>query len=73
MRDLCLRAVDAARHSGATRADARILRIREQWMATEDERITQVRDTESLDLGVRVIAGGAWGLPRALGPTVPCR
>ena len=61
MRDLCLYAVDVAKQRGATYADARIVRFRQQRIATEDHRVAGISDSESLGVGVRVIAGGAWG------------
>ncbi|HEY3323148.1 MAG TPA: TldD/PmbA family protein [Planctomycetota bacterium] len=61
MKDLCLFAVDTARQKGARYADARIVRLRDQNISTEDMRVESVSDSESLGIGVRVIAGGAWG------------
>ena len=61
MKDLCLYAVDVAKQHGATYADARIVRFRNQRIATEDRRVASISDAESLGVGVRVIAGGAWG------------
>ena len=61
MRDLCLRAVEIARSKGASWADARIVSLREQSIGVEDDRVAGVNDSESMGLGVRVIAKGAWG------------
>lgn len=61
MRDLCVYAVEVAKQRGATYADARIVRLRDQYIATEDERVSSIRDSESVGIGVRVIADGAWG------------
>lgn len=61
MKDLCIRAVDIAKHKGATYADARIVRFRRQLVSTEDERVSSITDAESVGIGVRVIADGAWG------------
>ncbi len=66
MLDLCLRAVGAARTRSAAYADARIVRLRNQTVYIEDDRVAGVQDSESVGLGVRVIAGGAWGF--AAGP-----
>jgi len=61
MKDLCQYAVDAAAGLGARYADARIVRFRRQQVNTEDLRVSGIGDSESLGLGVRVIAHGAWG------------
>jgi len=56
VKDLCLQAVDAARQRGARYADARVVRLRQQNIGTEDERVSGIQDSESLGIGVRVIA-----------------
>ena len=61
MKDLCRHAVDVAKQRGASYADARILRLRNQWISAEDQRIAEITDSESFGIGVRVIADGAWG------------
>jgi TldD protein len=61
MKQLCQHAVEAAKHKGATYADARIVRLLNQVIGAEDERISEIRNTESFGVGVRVIADGAWG------------
>ncbi|MCX7046537.1 MAG: TldD/PmbA family protein, partial [Candidatus Sumerlaeota bacterium] len=59
--ELCQLAVDMAKHDGASYADARVVDIREQYITTEDERVSGVQDGESLGIGIRVICDGAWG------------
>jgi TldD protein len=61
MKDLCLRAVEVAKQRGATYADARIVRLHNQHVSAEDERISEITDSESFGIGVRVICDGAWG------------
>ena len=61
MKDLCLYGVDAALKKGAKFADARIVRLRDHVIATEDYRVESTQDVESLGIGIRVIADGAWG------------
>src|SRR5919199_2827877 len=61
MRALCDRAVAAALAAGAGYADARIVHRRAQTVATKDRRVERVDDMESEGIGVRVLAGGAWG------------
>jgi TldD protein len=60
-RELGMVALDAARGAGADYADARVSRVRNQWIATRERRVTSLGDNESLGLGVRVLAGGAFG------------
>jgi len=61
MKDLCLHGVEVAKRRGATYADARIVRLRNQHVMTEDERVADIRESESFGIGVRVIVDGAWG------------
>lgn len=61
MTDLVLLAIDTAKQRGASYADARLVRYRRQTIACEDQRVSQLADTEDWGIGVRVIAGGAWG------------
>ncbi len=46
---------------GSTYADVRVMDIRQRYLSTKNGRASQVRESESLGLGVRVIADGAWG------------
>jgi len=66
MKDLCQRAIGVAKRRGASYADARILDMRNQSVFTEDRRVSGINDSDSIGIGVRVIAGGAWGF--ASGP-----
>ena len=54
-------ALQAARESGATYCDVRIGRYLRQFVATREDKVTGVVNTESTGVGIRVIAGGAWG------------
>jgi TldD protein len=60
-RDLMMRALDAARAAGAQYADVRISRNRNQGIQTREQRVTSIADNETMGLGVRVLANGAWG------------
>ncbi|MBV9110473.1 MAG: TldD/PmbA family protein, partial [Gemmatimonadetes bacterium] len=60
-RELAMRAVDAARSAGATYADVRISRNRQQFMGTRERQITFFNDGDTYGFGVRVLANGAWG------------
>jgi len=61
MKDLAKRALDTAVAQGATYGDVRVMDIRQRYLTTKNGRAAQVRESESLGLGVRVIADGAWG------------
>jgi TldD protein len=60
-KELALRAVDAARQAGASYADVRISRSRQQALGTRERQITFFNDGDTFGFGVRVLAGGAWG------------
>src|SRR5881409_2526295 len=60
-RELALRALNAARRTGASYADVRINRNRTQSVGTRERRITGFQDSETFGFGVRVLANGAWG------------
>ena len=59
--DLAMEALNAARDSGASYADARIGRYRRQGINTRERQVTNVSDSESYGLGVRALVGGSWG------------
>lgn len=61
MNESCLRAIGVAKRRGASYADARVVHIRNQYIGTEDNRVSFIEDSDSIGIGVRVIYGGAWG------------
>ncbi|MGH9470872.1 MAG: TldD/PmbA family protein [Terriglobia bacterium] len=61
MKDSGQNALDTALARGASYADVRVMDIRQRYLSTKNGRAGQVRDSESLGLGIRVIAGGGWG------------
>ncbi|MGH7719463.1 MAG: TldD/PmbA family protein, partial [Gemmatimonadaceae bacterium] len=60
-KELALRALDAARSAGASYADVRISRNRNQALVTREQRVQAITDSETFGFGVRVLVGGAWG------------
>jgi TldD protein len=54
-------ALGAARDAGATYCDVRIGRYLNQFVVTREDKVQNVVNTESLGVGVRVIANGTWG------------
>ncbi|HEX6059451.1 MAG TPA: TldD/PmbA family protein [Gemmatimonadaceae bacterium] len=60
-RDLALLALDAARSAGASYADVRISRNRNQAIFTREQRVQNLSDNETFGFGVRTLVDGAWG------------
>ena len=54
-------ALTAARQAGASYADIRINRYRNQFLFTRDRRVQNIVNTEDFGFGVRVIVDGTWG------------
>ena len=54
-------ALNAAKAKGATYTDVRIGRYLNQFVATRENRVQNVANTESFGVGIRVIANGSWG------------
>ena len=54
-------ALNVAKSKGATYADVRIGRYLNQVVATRENRVQNVSNTESFGAGVRVLVNGSWG------------
>ncbi len=54
-------ALDAASVQGVTYGDARVVAIRNRSLTTKNGKVGHASESESLGIGVRVIANGAWG------------
>src|ERR1700744_5051837 len=54
-------ALNAARSKGASYADVRIGRYRNQFIITREDKVLNTVDTESYGMGIRVMANGCWG------------
>ncbi len=61
MKNLAQQALDAAMRRGVTYADVRVENIRDRQLATKSGRIAGASSSESLGVGIRVLAGGCWG------------
>jgi TldD protein len=59
--DYALRAIDSAKAAGATYADVRVQRNRQQLVSTRERQIAALADSDSFGFGVRAIANGTWG------------
>ncbi|MGQ0650112.1 MAG: TldD/PmbA family protein [Gemmatimonadaceae bacterium] len=61
IKELAMRALEAAKSAGASYADVRISRNRTQNVFTRERRVQGVVDNETFGFGVRVLVNGAWG------------
>ena len=61
MREIANWALETARVRGATYADVRVMDIRQRDLSTKNGQVGTLAESESLGIGVRVMAGGAWG------------
>jgi len=61
MKEFAHLALDTAAQRGATYADARVVDERQRALSTKNGKVGHVSSAESLGIGVRVIADGAWG------------
>ncbi|MGB9313391.1 MAG: DNA gyrase modulator, partial [Candidatus Acidiferrales bacterium] len=61
MQDWAHWAIETAKRRGATYADARVMDIRQREIATKNGEVGTLVESETLGIGIRVIAGGAWG------------
>ena len=61
MRDLTDRALDTATSLGASYADIRVVRRRDEQVTIKSGRVEAVASGENEGFGVRVLVDGAWG------------
>ena len=61
MKQIAQWALDTATQRGAAYADARIVDERNRALTTKNGKVGGAYDSESLGIGIRVIANGAWG------------
>src|SRR5260370_41494427 len=61
MWDLCTNALDTARLRGAAYGDVRVMHLRQRDLTTKNGRVGTLSQSESIGLGIRVLANGAWG------------
>src|SRR5205085_8151852 len=61
MKDLALRALDAVTRPGVTYADVRAIESRERDISTKNGKAGHVGSSESMGVGIRVLAFGCWG------------
>lgn len=65
------RGIDIAMSMGSTYADARVLDMATQHCSVRDGEVEAMTESDSLGIGIRVIANGCWGFAatRDLGPS----
>src|SRR5271157_3254823 len=61
MWDYCGHSLEVARRRGATYADVRVMHQRQRDLTTKSGRVGTLGQSESIGLGIRVVANGAWG------------
>src|SRR5271170_793575 len=61
MWDLATHSLDVAKLRGAKYADVRVMHLRQRDLTTKNGQIGTLAQTESIGLGLRVLANGAWG------------
>lgn len=61
MNEVIATALDAARLAGASYADARVVDTREERISVRTGHVEGIETSESVGVGVRVLAEGAWG------------
>src|ERR1700687_1525812 len=61
MWDYCGHSIDVARLRGATYADVRVMHLRQRDLTTKNGQVGTLAQSESIGLGIRALANGAWG------------
>src|SRR5256712_2276668 len=61
MWDLCTNALDTAKLRGASYGDVRVMHLRQRDLTTKNGQVGTLSQSESVGLGIRVLADGAWG------------
>src|ERR1700734_2354319 len=61
MQDWAAWGIETAKLRGATYADARVMDTRQREITTKNGEVGALVESETLGIGIRVIASGAWG------------
>src|SRR5437879_5442274 len=61
MWDLCTNSLDTAKLRGAAYGDVRVMHLRQRDLTTKNGQVGTLSQSESIGLGIRVLANGAWG------------
>src|SRR5260370_5500292 len=60
MYDLAIAALDTAKIRGASYADVRVMHLRQRDLTTKNGQVGTLSQSESIGLGIRGLANGAW-------------
>ncbi len=60
-KDLLMAALNSAKMSGASFADARVGRTRRNFVITREQQIIEIVDTDTMGCGIRALVDGCWG------------
>src|ERR1700744_3134742 len=61
MWDLATVCLDTAKLRGAKYADVRVMHLRQRDLTTKNGQVGTLAQSESIGLGIRVLASGGWG------------
>src|SRR5499427_6208963 len=61
MWDFCTNALERAKLRGASYGDVRVMHLRQRDLTTKNGQVGTLAQSESIGIGVRVLANGAWG------------
>src|SRR5262250_3621673 len=61
MWDLCTNALETAKLRGASYGDVRAMHLRQRDLTTKNGQVGTLAQSESIGIGIRVLASGAWG------------
>src|SRR6476646_9727402 len=61
MWDLSTNALDTAQLRGASYSDTRVMHLRQRDLTTKNGQVGTLSQSESIGIGIRVLANGAWG------------
>src|SRR3989449_3209510 len=61
MWNLALSALDTAQLRGASYCDVRVMHLRQRDLTTKNGQVGTLAQSESIGIGIRVLANGAWG------------
>src|ERR1700687_4062930 len=61
MWDVCTNSLDTAQLRGASYCDARVMHLRQRDLTTKNGQVGTLSQSESIGIGIRVLANGAWG------------
>jgi len=64
MWDLATTCLETAKLRGAKYADVRVMHLRQRDLTTKNGQVGTLAQSESIGLGVRVLASGGWDLRR---------